>query len=433
MGRRSNWHHDEDSICNSGVSIYERCLDVNPCRKQKGAIDVNRFSWSKNANYGRSNAKFSKENANSNDGFRPIVRDGQDIIMKPSLYEKMCLMKNFRNAYKKARKGKGSKWYVKEFNKDLEKNLLQLQKELLNMTYEPKPLKQFTIKDPKTRVISASNFRDRVVHHALCNMIEPIFEKAFIWDSYANRKGKGTHAALKRFDLFKRKISRNGKQLPDADDKNHVYGYVLKADVRHYFDSVDHEIMIHVINRRIKDERILWLIRKILDNHNCKIHGKGMPIGNLTSQFFANVYLNELDYFVKHKLRAKYYIRYVDDFVILSRSKTQLESYKSEINEFLKSIKLELHPQKSNIIPLRSGVNFLGFRVFYKHRLLKKSNIRQIKQRLEYFQQLYKDGVLEKSDILTSLEGWNAYAIHANTYKLRKQMTRKLKEKLNIE
>lgn len=342
-------------------------------------------------------------------------------------------MKNFRNAYKKARKGKGSKWYVKEFNKDLEKNLLQLQKELLNMTYEPKPLKQFTIKDPKTRVISASNFRDRVVHHALCNMIEPIFEKAFIWDSYANRKGKGTHAALKRFDLFKRKISRNGKQLPDADDKNHVYGYVLKADVRHYFDSVDHEIMIHVINRRIKDERILWLIRKILDNHNCKIHGKGMPIGNLTSQFFANVYLNELDYFVKHKLRAKYYIRYVDDFVILSRSKTQLESYKSEINEFLKSIKLELHPQKSNIIPLRSGVNFLGFRVFYKHRLLKKSNIRQIKQRLEYFQQLYKDGVLEKSDILTSLEGWNAYAIHANTYKLRKQMTRKLKEKLNIE
>jgi retron-type reverse transcriptase len=298
------------------------------------------------------------------------------------------------------------------------------------MTYEAKPLKQFTIRDPKPRIISASDFRDRVVHHALCNIIEPIFEKSFIHDSYANRKGKGTHAALKRFDLFKRKVSRNGKQLPDADDKNHVYGYILKADVRHYFDSVDHEIMMQVINRRIKDEKILWLIRKILDNHNCKIIGKGMPIGNLTSQFFANVYLNELDYFVKHKLRAKYYIRYVDDFVIFSRSKAQLESYKSEINEFLKSIKLELHPQKSNIIPLRNGVNFLGFRMFYKHRLLKKSNIRQIKQRLEYFQRLYKDGILEKPDILVSLEGWSAYAIHANTYKLRKQMTRKLKKKL---
>ena len=138
--------------------------------------------------------------ANSNDGFRPIVWNGQDFMIMKSydgLYEQLCLMKNLRKAYRKARKGKGVKWYVVEFDTNLEKNLLQLQKELRNMTYEPKPLKQFSIRDPKTRVISASNFRDRVVHHALCNIIEPIFEKTFIYDSYANRKDKGAHAALR--------------------------------------------------------------------------------------------------------------------------------------------------------------------------------------------------------------------------------------------
>jgi retron-type reverse transcriptase len=160
-------------------------------------------------------------------------------------------MKNLRKAYKKARKGKGAKWYVKDFDNDLEKNLLQLQKDLFKQTYEPKPMKTFIIRDPKTRVISASAFRDRVVHHALCNIIEPIFDKVFICDSYANRKGKGTHAALKWFDFFMRKVSMNGKLLSKANDNNQIYGYALKADIRHYFDSVDHKVMMHAISRRI--------------------------------------------------------------------------------------------------------------------------------------------------------------------------------------
>ncbi len=341
-----------------------------------------------------------------------------------NLYNQLCSTENLRLAYQKARKGKSAKWYVKEFESDLDNNLLKLQKELSTMTYEPKPLKQFIIRDPKTRVISASNFRDRVVHHALCNTIEPVFEKIFIHDSYANRKDKGTHAALERFDYFKRKVSHNGKLLPNARDNNMVYGYILKADIKHYFDSVDHEVMMHIISKKVRDEKVLCLAKKILDNHYCKTPGKGMPIGNLTSQFFANVYLNELDYFVKHKLKAKYYIRYVDDFVTLHESKETLEFCKLQISDFLKSIKLELHPQKSKVISLHKGVNLLGFRVFYNYKLPKKSNIRRMEHKINRFAGMYRKGTMSKEEILEKTKGWEAYAVHGDTYKLRKRMMR---------
>ncbi|MBI4177058.1 MAG: hypothetical protein HY516_01715 [Candidatus Aenigmarchaeota archaeon] len=346
-----------------------------------------------------------------------------------NLYGKLYSMENLQIAYRKAKKGKSKKWYVKEFGLELDKNLLQLQKELFTTTYEPKPLKQFIIRDPKTRVISASNFRDRVVHHALCNIIEPIFEKIFIYDSYANRKNKGTHAALKRFDQFKRKVSHNGKLLPSAKDNNMVYGYVLKADIKHYFDSVDHEVMMHIISKKIRDEKVLWLTEKILDNHYCKITGKGMPIGNLTSQFFANVYLNELDYFIKHELKAKYYIRYVDDFVILHKSKETLEFYKTQINEFLKTINLELHPQKSKVIPLHKGVNLLGFMVFYRYKLPKKNNIRRIEHKINSFIRMHREGVI-KEEILEKINGWEAYAIHADTFNIRRRMMKRLRKSM---
>ena len=158
-----------------------------------------------------------------------------------------------------------------------------------------------------------------------------------------------------------------------------------------------------------------------------------MPLGNLTSQFFANVYLNELDYFVKNTLKAKYYIRYVDDFVILHESKEILELYKAQINEFLKTIKLELHPQKSKIVPLHKGINFLGFRVFYKYKLPKRGNIRRMAYRIDHFIDLYKDGIMDKPEILERIEGWNAYTIHANTHKLRRRITKKLKKALRTE
>jgi RNA-directed DNA polymerase len=343
-----------------------------------------------------------------------------------NLFVKLCSMENLELAFKKARKRKTLKLYVIEFEARLSENLILLHEELVTKKYNLKPLNTFILRDPKTRKISVSDFRDRVVHHAICNVLEPIFESRFIYDSYANRKGKGVLAALKRFDQFKRKVSVNGQCLRGAHDANVVKGFVLKADIKHYFENVDHEKLISVISRSIRDKDVLELIWKVLRNHTCKVRGKGMPLGNLTSQFFANVYLNELDQFVKHKLKAKHYIRYVDDFIILHKSAKQLVEWKKAIDEFLnQELLLELHPQKSRIQPFGGGVDFLGFRCFYHFRLLRKKNIRKALRRLEDFGIALKEGKIEPSMILESIRGWNAYATHANTYKLRRYIMSK--------
>lgn len=177
------------------------------------------------------------------------------MITHNNLFNKLCSIKNLRLSFKKARKGKTKKWYVKEFEANLEKELMKLKIELETQTYKPRPLKRFVIRDPKTRVIYASDFRDRIVHHAICNLIEPIFEKVFIHDTYASRKRKGTHLAMKRFDEFKRKVTRNGKLVKNAKDNNMVVGYVLKADIKHYFDTVDHEILMKIIQKKIIDRK----------------------------------------------------------------------------------------------------------------------------------------------------------------------------------
>lgn len=342
------------------------------------------------------------------------------MITYNNLFNRLCSLENLRLAFKKARKGKSTKWYVKEFEANLENELTRLKTELEFQNYRPKPLRRFVIRDPKTRVIYASAFRDRIVHHALCNLIEPIFEKTFINDTYANRKKKGVHVALKRFDEFKRKVSNNGKLVENAKDKNMVVGYVLKADIKHYFETVDHEILMKIIQKKISDEKILDLIKTILNNHDMKIKGKGMPLGNLTSQFFANVYLSELDYYIKHKLKAKYYIRYVDDFIILHRSKEKLVLYKWLINNFLKSIKLELHNEKSKLTPLNKGINFLGFRIFYLYKLPRKSNLKKFERKMLDFNKSPSESEEEK--LKKFLEGWFGYVMHGNTYKLRKKV-----------
>lgn len=299
------------------------------------------------------------------------------------LFKQLCSLENLRLAFKKAKKDKTRKWYIQEFETNLESKLTKLKIELETQTYKPEPMKRFVIRDPKTRVIHASAFRDRVVHHAICNIIEPIFDKIFIHDSYASRKDKGVHVGLKRFDQFERQVTFNGKLLKIAKDRNMTTGYALKADIKHYFDSVDLEILMRIIRKKITDEKVLRLIKTILDNHDFKIKGKGMPLGNLTSQFFANVYLNELDYYIKHNLKVKYYLRYVDDFIILHDSKEKLLLYKWLINNFLRQrLKLGLHPEKSKIIPLHNGVNLLGFRVFYKYKLPRKSNIKDFERKL---------------------------------------------------
>lgn len=214
--------------------------------------------------------------------------------------------------------------------------------------------------------------------------------------------------------------------------ERHV-GYALKADVRHYFDTIDQKTLLNILKARIKDADVIWLIKLVLGNYRSETQGKGMPLGNLTSQFFANVYLNELDRFVKHELRAKYYIRYVDDFIIFHKDKALLEAWKAQIDYFLNgSLKIGLHPEKSGIVPLKRGITFLGFRLFHKYRLLKKSNTRRIWKRLEIFGQRYEEGRISKCDVVRSMEGWIAYAEFANTYNLRKRVFNKANEMFSL-
>ena len=331
-----------------------------------------------------------------------------------NLYDKLYSNENILLAFRKARKGKTRKSYIIKFEENLIENLSILQKELKNQTYQPVPLKKDIIRDPKTRKIFKAIFRDRIVHHIIVNILEPIFEPTFIHDSYASRKNKGHHKALKRFDYFKRKVSKN-------NTKN---CYILKADIKHYFEEINHDILLNIISKKIRDEKVIWLVKKILESEEySKINFKGMPLGNHTSQFLANVYLNDFDHFVKNKLKCKYYIRYVDDFVIFNNSKEQLILWKNSINSFLKrKLNLELHPDKSKILELKEGINFLGFKIFYYYRLLKKSNIKLMKRNIKEWIKLLEQDKISEEKIEQKINGWIAHAKHGSTSNLIKNI-----------
>jgi len=340
-------------------------------------------------------------------------------------------MQNIQNAYKKAKKHKTNTLAVQKFEKHHQIYLTKLNKELKNKKYTPQPLKKFILRDPKTRTICVSEFRDRIVHHALINILQPIFEPRFIHDSYASRKGKGTLPAIKRFDIFLHKITKNGKKISSAKNNNQIKGYVLKADIKHYFETVDHQILMNIISKRIKDNNILWLTKEILNNYDSTTPKKGMPLGNWTSQFFANIYLNELDQYIKYKLKIKHYIRYVDDFVILHPNKTILTQHETQIKKFIHTLKLKLHPDKCKIISLKKGISFLGYRIFYKHKLIRQRNIRKIHNKLNQMLKLYKQNKIIPEDIRNTLQGWNAYASTANTYKLRQKLNKQVNEMIS--
>jgi len=346
---------------------------------------------------------------------------GDEMQTFTNLFPALCEYDNLLLAFQKASKGKSKKAYVQRFQENLQDELFKLQWELLTGIYKSAPLSTFTVRDPKTRKISASHFRDRVVHHAICNIIEPIFEARFIHDTFANRKGKGTLATLKRFDAFQRKVSgRSGG------------GFALKADIRHYFENVDHAVLLEILGRRVKDRQLLGLISLILENHKTETPGKGMPLGNLTSQFFANVYLAELDAFVKHGLKARFYLRYVDDFVILSRSREELEGWKARVGEFLTgNLRLALHPEKTKVIPLAGGVPLVGFRVFRFHRLLKRSNRLRFFRRLERFKGSLQAGQVSPEHVRLSVAGWDGYARMGNTFELRQVVQENVRAMLN--
>lgn len=322
-----------------------------------------------------------------------------------NLFPDLCSYENLSLAFTKAKKGKSKKNYVERFELNLKQELYKLQWELMTGIYRPAALTTFIVRDPKTRKISASHFRDRVVHHAICNIIESIFESRFIYDSFANRKKKGTYGILKRFDKFMKKVPE---------------GFALKADIRKYFDNIDQTILLNILRKRIKDDQLIDLISIILKNHKTEKIGKGMPLGNLTSQFFANIYLGELDNFIKHELRTKLYLRYVDDFIILSSNKKQLENWKTKIIIFLRDkLQLELHQDKTKIVNLDDGVPLVGFKVYHTHKILKRSNKRRFLRKLDQYKKDLASGIITEENIKLNLAGWKGYAQMANTYKLR--------------
>jgi retron-type reverse transcriptase len=325
----------------------------------------------------------------------------------------------------KAQKGKRFQENVLRFNYDLEAELFDIRDELMEKTYQPGEYKTFEIYEPKKRMISAAPYRDRVVHNALCNVIEPIFEKSFIYDSYANRKEKGTHKALDRFIKYFRSSQ-----------------YVLKCDIVKYFPSIDHEILKNLLRRKIKCKDTLWLINLIIDNSNPQIPAneyfegddlftpferkKGLPIGNLTSQFFANIYLNQLDHFIKDELGIKKYVRYVDDFAIFSHDKHFLKKLRQKIEMKLEKYRLRIHPVKSRITRVKYGENFLGFRIFPNKIRVKSDNLRRARRRMKDLQDDYKNGLKGMDEIGQSIQSWVSHLNYGDTYRLRKDIFRKL-------
>lgn len=318
------------------------------------------------------------------------------------LYERICTKENICKAYRKARLGKRSKFYVQKFELNIPDNIEQLHQELMDETWMPLPYKQFIAYEPKERLIRAPQFRDRVVHHALVQVLKPIYEPIFIYDSYASLKDKGTHVAVNRLTQFLRRDSDNT--------------FIFHGDVRKFFDNINHEILIRILRRKIADERVINLIRKILTNQAISL---GVTLGNYTSQWFANIYLNELDYYAKHELKVKHYIRFMDDFLLLSDSKAELHTWKHKIKRFIKEeLKLELHPIKQQIFPTNTGIDFLGYTVWKDHKKLRRRNVERFISRLNKFD----EAPSVTPFIEASLMSWKGYSIHADAFGLTKQL-----------
>ncbi len=287
-------------------------------------------------------------------------------------FEDIIGLENLLEAWKEFIKGKKSKNDVQEFSMRLMDNIILLHKALLDKTYEHGGYKAFNICDPKPRNIHKASVRDRLLHHAIYRKLYPFFDKTFNSDSYSCRLGKGVHKAIGRFKKVAYKVSQNNTKTC----------WILKSDVKKFFASINHNILIDILSGYIRDENVLWLLKKVVGSFSSAKPGVGLPLGNLTSQLFVNIYMNEFDQFVKHRLKAKYYIRYADDFVIFSDNRIWLKGLIKLIQKFLKEkLGLELHPHKIHLKTLASGLDFLGWIHFFDHLVLRtKTKIRMIKR-----------------------------------------------------
>jgi len=318
-------------------------------------------------------------------------------------FEKIISIENLLASWREFLKGKAKREDVQEFRLNLMDNIFQLHEDLANHTYTHGPYQAFRINDPKPRQIHKSSVRDRLLHHAVCRIFYPFFDSKFIFDSYSCRLGKGTHRSINRFRSFAYKVSWN----------HHRTCWVLKCDIRKFFENINHGILLSILRRRISDCRTMWLLENIIRSFS-KAPGRGLPLGNLTSQLFVNIYMNEFDQVMKHCFKMKYYIRYADDFVILSDDKAMLEELLPKLGDFLNEwLALELHPDKVFIQTFASGVDFLGWVNLSNHRVLRTTTKRRMFRRIQ-----------ERKENENTLRSYLGLLSHGNTNKIRLKITK---------
>ncbi|EKE20396.1 MAG: Gp20 protein [uncultured bacterium] len=328
-------------------------------------------------------------------------------------FENIISLENLLLAWKEFEKGKKSRKDVQDFSMHLMDNIFSLHEDLSNHTYKHGGYQAFKINDPKPRDIHKATVRDRLLHRAIYRILYPFFDKTFVADSYSCRNNKGTHKAIKRFHEFASKVSKNGTKTC----------WVLKCDIRKFFANIDHEILCDILREYIPDKKIVELLENVIESFSAKEKGVGLPLGNLTSQLFVNIYMNKFDQFAKHKLKSKYYIRYADDFVFLSENKKVLEEIVVLVGEFLeRELKLQLHPDKVFIKTLSSGVDFLGMVNFPDHRVLRTSTKRRMLRKLNKRHDDLQKDLISKESFSQGLQSYLGMLKHCKGYQIQKRI-----------
>lgn len=333
------------------------------------------------------------------------------------IFSSIITFESLYQAWLRVIKGRRMQGDVLAFERNLEENLIEIQNSLIWKSYHTGPYRTFRIFEPKERIVAALPLKDRIVQHALVGAIEPIWESRFIRDTYACRPGKGAHAGADRAQSFMREVKRE-----------HGCVYVLKADIAKYFPSIAHKVLKTQLRRRIACADTLWLIDEIVDSADPDggIFPRGLPIGNLTSQLFANVYLHDLDQFVKHELREPRYLRYMDDFVIVHHDKAHLHAVRKTIEGFLWDTLALRTNGKTQVYPVSIGggrpLDFLGYRIWPTHRKLRKDSVCRMKRKLRSIQRRKAEGLPVRDNIEAVIASWEGHARHADTFNLRAKL-----------
>jgi retron-type reverse transcriptase len=334
------------------------------------------------------------------------------------LFDQICEFSNLHAAYHRAAKGKRNRPDVISFTGNLGENLIALRDQLQSMEWQPGTYRKKVIHEPKERIIRIAPFSDRIVHQSLCSVIAPLFENTFIHDTYACRVGKGTHKAIDRLTQFLRRPGSN---------------YILKLDLRKFFDSIPHGLVMRELEWRIADSRTLELCRRILTSYQADpsifpagFGPRGLPIGNLTSQWFANIVGSRIDYHVKHVLRCRYYARYMDDLVLLGSKQNVVKGWEDNLRSFIEEMGLVTNP-KTCVFPTRIGVPFLGHKVWCGHRRILRPNVVAGRRRMRGLMAAVEREELPGGKAIESLRSWFQHLSHADSYRLRVALWREAK------